>query len=315
MDDFLLNTNKKIAVIGDLMLDRYWYGDTTRISPEAPVPIVKMSNIKENAGGAANVATNISTLNINCSLFGIIGGDEAGNKLKNILLKNKVNCYFVENKNFSTITKLRILSQHQQLIRVDFENPYNRDDINKATELLKNNINDFNIIVCSDYNKGCLTNIQDIIKIATTKKIPVLVDPKGNNFFKYQGAFLLTPNMKEFQDIVGEVKTDKEIQEKALNLIKKLNLKALLITRSEKGMSLIIQNKKMLNIPTRAKEVFDVTGAGDTVISVLASCLANNISLEKSCEIANIAAGIVVGKLGAASLSKSELLSAINIDI
>lgn len=297
----------KVTVVGDVMLDRYWYGSSTRISPEAPVPVVNVNEIEARAGGAANVAINLSSLGIPCELVGIVGEDEAGESLANILDEKNVQTRFITTTNAPTITKLRVLSRHQQLLRVDFEKGYADVDQGRVLQALRHAMEDSKVVICSDYGKGVLSSVPAMIKAARLKQIPVLIDPKGTDFTKYRGATLLTPNMSEFEAVVGKVKNNDDLVAKALKLIQDIELDALLVTRSEDGMSLIVPGKVPLHIPTYAREVYDVTGAGDTVIATLAACLASGEDLPTSCAIANRAAGIVVGKLGTSTVSPQEL--------
>lgn len=307
----------RVLVVGDVMLDRYWHGSTSRISPEAPVPVVKVNQCEDRAGGAANVALNITALGAQASLAGIIGDDEDGKVLKKRLQAAKVKPDFVVSKQTPTITKLRVISRHQQLIRMDFEESIAAADAlslsKKACDALKNT----GAVILSDYAKGSLNNPQAIIKAAREKNIPVFVDPKGSDFSRYHGATLLTPNLHEFEAVVGACKDEADLVKKGSALLKKLQLDALLITRGEYGMTLLakpIGNKKSseLHLPARAVEVYDVTGAGDTVISVLATAVAAGETLENAVALSNIAAGIVVGKLGTATVSAPELSEALH---
>ncbi|MGQ0286044.1 bifunctional D-glycero-beta-D-manno-heptose-7-phosphate kinase/D-glycero-beta-D-manno-heptose 1-phosphate adenylyltransferase HldE [Pasteurellaceae bacterium 22721_9_1] len=304
--------NANVLVLGDVMLDRYWFGATNRISPEAPVPVVRVQENEERAGGAANVAMNIASLNVPVKLLGLTGNDEAGNALTQLLEKQKINCDFVKLDSHPTITKLRILSRHQQLLRLDFEEDFhqvrNQDLLNKLESAVKN----CGALVLSDYGKGTLNDVQQMIQIARKANVPVLIDPKGTDFERYRGATLLTPNMSEFEAVVGKCHSEEEIIQKGLKLISDINLTALLVTRSEKGMTLLRPAQPAYHLPTEAKEVFDVTGAGDTVISVLATALADGRSFEEACYLANVAAGIVVGKLGTSTVSTVELENAIH---
>lgn len=297
----------KVTVVGDVMLDRYWYGSSTRISPEAPVPVVNVNEIEARAGGAANVAINLSSLGIPCELVGIVGNDEAGNNLTQILAGKDVQTRFINTDAAPTITKLRILSRHQQLLRVDFEKGYTDVDQGRVLQALRHAMDECKVVICSDYGKGVLSSVPAMIHAARLKQIPVLVDPKGTDFARYRGATLLTPNMSEFEAVVGKVKNNDDLVAKALKLIQEIELEALLVTRSEDGMSLIVPGKEPLHIPTYAREVYDVTGAGDTVIATLAACLASGEDLPTSCAIANRAAGIVVGKLGTSTVTPQEL--------
>ena len=300
-----------VLVVGDIMLDRYWSGGTNRISPEAPVPIVKVDALEERAGGAANVAMNITSLGGSARLIGFTGIDEPAKVLDEQLTKRNVHCDFVSVSTHPTITKLRVLSRNQQLIRIDFEEGFNSVDHTPILERIESALSTSKVLVLSDYAKGALTAVQAMIKQAQKANVPILVDPKGTDFERYRGATLLTPNMSEFEAVVGVCKTEQEIIEKGYQLIKQYDLKALLVTRSEKGMTLLQLDKPVYHLPTQAKEVFDVTGAGDTVIATLAASLAAGQSLEESCFLANAAAGVVVGKLGTSTVSQVELSNAI----
>jgi D-beta-D-heptose 7-phosphate kinase/D-beta-D-heptose 1-phosphate adenosyltransferase len=303
--------NAKVLVVGDLMLDRYWHGPTSRISPEAPVPVVRVDEIEERPGGAGNVALNIAMLGAQCTLLGLTGDDEAADALEKRLVSSGVNTKFVRMNENATITKLRVMSRHQQLIRLDFEDGFIDSDITELEKEFNDLLDQHDIVVCSDYGKGCLRNIQFFINMCKKKKIPVLVDPKGGDFNKYRGASLITPNLSEFEDVVGECRNDDELVSKANQLCKECDLKALLITRSEKGMTLLESGSDALHLPTHAREVYDVTGAGDTVISSLAAAMAAGQSAGQATAIANLAAGIVVGKLGTASVTVHELQHAV----
>lgn len=300
-----------VLVVGDIMLDRYWYGGTNRISPEAPVPVVKIDALEERPGGAANVAMNITSLSGNVRLIGLTGIDEAAKILDEELSKHHVHCDFVAVSTHPTITKLRVLSRNQQLIRIDFEEGFDKVDASPILERIQTALTTHKVLVLSDYAKGALSSIQKMIDLANKANVPILVDPKGTDFERYRGATLLTPNMSEFEAVVGHCDSEQEIVEKGLALIKKYQLKALLVTRSEKGMTLLQLDKPTYHLPTQAKEVFDVTGAGDTVIATLAAALASGQSLEDSCYLANAAAGVVVGKLGTSTVSQVELENAI----
>lgn len=306
------SSQTEILVVGDVMLDRYWKGSTERISPEAPVPIVKIDKIENRPGGAANVAMNINALGAKSHLISFVGIDEEANILKNILNYFNIKYNFVELYSHPTITKLRIVSRYQQLLRIDFEKKFSNKNIKKIFHFITHSLPKSNIIVLSDYSKGVLVNIEKIIKKAKLAKIPILIDPKGNDFSRYKGATLLTPNINEFEAVIGKkCQTEKKIIQYGMKTIYDYDLSALVITRSENGITLIQPNKNPLHFPTQAKKVFDVTGAGDTVISVLAASLSVGESLEKSCLIANLAAGIAVGKFGNATVNKKELLESI----
>ncbi|MFZ7223491.1 bifunctional D-glycero-beta-D-manno-heptose-7-phosphate kinase/D-glycero-beta-D-manno-heptose 1-phosphate adenylyltransferase HldE [Avibacterium avium] len=302
----------KVLVLGDVMLDRYWFGATNRISPEAPVPVVRVQENEERAGGAANVAMNIASLNVPVQLLGLTGQDEAGSALSTMLEKQNIDCNFVQLASHPTITKLRVLSRHQQLLRLDFEEDFHNVESDLLLAKLQSAVQNFGALILSDYGKGTLNQVQAIIQIARQAKVPVLIDPKGTDFERYRGATLLTPNMSEFEAVVGKCHSEDDIVEKGLKLIRDIELSALLVTRSEKGMTLLRPDQPPFHLPTEAKEVFDVTGAGDTVISVLATALADGRSFEESCYLANVAAGIVVGKLGTSTVSNVELENAIH---
>ena len=300
----------KVLVLGDVMLDRYWFGATNRISPEAPVPVVRVQQNEERAGGAANVAMNIASLNVPIKLLGLTGQDEAGVALTALLEKQRIDCDFVKLNTHPTITKLRILSRHQQLLRLDFEEDFQNVRSESLLQKLQSAVKNFGALILSDYGKGTLNDVQHMIQIARDANVPVLIDPTGTDFERYRNATLLTPNMSEFEAVVGVCRSEEEIIEKGLKLISDINLTALLITRSEKGMTLLRPDQPAFHLPTEAKEVFDVTGAGDTVISVLATALADGRTFEEACYLANVAAGIVVGKLGTSTVSVIELENA-----
>lgn len=301
----------KVLIVGDVMLDRYWYGNASRISPEAPVPIVHVNQIKECAGGAGNVALNIVSLGAQADLLGIIGVDEAGESLKVHL--ESVHGHFQHESSIPTITKLRVISQNQQLIRVDFEEPLQKMSKAFLEEQYENLLPDANAVILSDYGKGTLSNIKFLIEKARKAGIPVLVDPKGNDFTRYHGATLLTPNLKEFELIVGHCETDEILVEKGQALMHSLNLASLVITRGSKGMTILSLDQPPIHLSALAREVYDVTGAGDTVVAVLACAMAGGKTLAEAAVIANIAAGIVVGHVGAASVTEFELQEALKI--
>lgn len=300
-----------VLVVGDVMLDRYWHGPTNRISPEAPVPVVKVTMVEERPGGAANVAMNIASLGANSRLVGLTGIDDAAKALTENLNGVNVRCDFVAIPTHPTITKLRVLSRNQQLIRLDFEEGFENVDAQPMLERIEQALPHIGALVLSDYAKGALTEVEKMIALANKAGVPVLIDPKGNNFERYRGATLLTPNMSEFEAIVGRCKDNKDVEEKGMQLLESLELSALLVTRSEQGMSLIRRNEAPLHLPTEAQEVFDVTGAGDTVIGVLAASIASGRPLHEACALANAAAGVVVGKLGTSTVSPIELENAI----
>lgn len=303
--------NARVLVVGDLMLDRYWHGGTSRISPEAPVPVVHVNQNEERAGGACNVALNIATLGAHCTVMGLCGDDEAASTLEALLEKVGVNPQFVRMPENATVTKLRVMSRSQQLMRLDFEDGFIGQDLTGLEKAFADQLQDHNIVVCSDYGKGSLRQVEKLIAMCNEKNIPVLVDPKGSDFEKYSGASLITPNLSEFEAIVGGCETEDDLVAKAGTLSEKFNIEALLVTRSEHGMSLMQRDYDPVHIPTQAREVFDVTGAGDTVISTLAASLGAGVSLERAMVLSNLAAGVVVAKSGTASVSLKELEYAI----
>ncbi len=297
----------RILVVGDIILDRYWSGPTHRVSPEAPVPVVRINEVEERPGGAGNVALNVASLGASCTLMGITGEDESASSLENELNKSGVTCRFIKDKKYPTITKLRVLSQHQQLIRLDFESSQMDVDLNLLREAFEAELQNVDLVILSDYAKGCLVNVSDLIDLCVAANKPVVVDPKGSDFSKYRNATLITPNLGEFTAIAGQFKNDQELVEKALNLCQEINLKAILVTRGEHGMTLVDQHGHALHLPAQAAEVFDVTGAGDTVIATLATVIAAGGELAQATALANTAAGLVVAKLGAASVTSQEL--------
>jgi D-beta-D-heptose 7-phosphate kinase/D-beta-D-heptose 1-phosphate adenosyltransferase len=301
-----------VLVVGDVMLDRYWHGATTRISPEAPVPVVNVKQIEERPGGAANVALNIAALGAKSKIIGLVGNDEAAQVITESLRSARVMTEFVTVSGVPTITKLRVLSRHQQLIRLDFEESFFEVDSTEMISHMHDALNaSCNVVILSDYNKGSLADVQNMIQTAKKLGAKVLVDPKGVDFEKYRGATLLTPNLSEFEQVVGKCKNDQELFDRAKKLIKDLQLEALLVTRSENGMTLIRENAEPFHLPTQAQEVYDVTGAGDTVIAVLAASIAAGSRFEDACALANVAAGVVVGKIGTSTVSTIELANAV----
>jgi D-beta-D-heptose 7-phosphate kinase/D-beta-D-heptose 1-phosphate adenosyltransferase len=304
--------NAAVLVIGDVMLDRYWFGDTGRISPEAPVPVVKVKQIDERPGGAGNVALNVAALGAQVTLVGITGNDEAARILSEQLIATGVNTQIQHIENIPTITKLRVISRHQQLIRLDFEEKFPAFDPQILINNFKKMLQHTQLVILSDYSKGTIANPQDFISLARAANIPVLVDPKGTDFSIYRGATLLTPNLTEFEAVVGHCKNEFEIVEKGQLLLKTHDISALLLTRGERGMTLLQQNQEEIHLPARAREVFDVTGAGDTVIAVLGSAIAAGADLPHAMLLASLAASLVVTKLGAATVSAPELQVALS---
>lgn len=308
----------RVLVVGDVMLDRYWHGSSSRISPEAPVPIVKVEESEDRPGGAGNVAFNLATLGLTASVVGVIGADQEGNILRTQLETAGIHTDFQVSSNCPTITKLRVISRHQQLLRMDFESPFQQPDSSAFLEKAQAQIASVKALVLSDYGKGSLRDCQALIQLAHAHKVPVLVDPKGNDFSRYQGATLITPNLTEFEAVVGRCSSEADLIAKGRALVRELSLGALLITRGEHGMTLIgngdPESDKVLSLPAQAREVFDVTGAGDTVIATLAAAVAAGQSLAQATALANLAAGIVVGKLGTAAVTYGELRRAILLE-
>ncbi|KAF3978271.1 MAG: bifunctional D-glycero-beta-D-manno-heptose-7-phosphate kinase/D-glycero-beta-D-manno-heptose 1-phosphate adenylyltransferase HldE [Methylococcales symbiont of Iophon sp. n. MRB-2018] len=296
-----------VLVIGDLMLDRYWHGSTSRISPEAPVPVVHVKDDEQRAGGAGNVALNIAALGGKVSVMGFVGQDEQAALLQTLLKEAGVLTIFEVLKNHPTITKLRVMSRHQQLIRLDFEDNFHSANNEQLLHQYHAEMMQANVIVLSDYGKGTLHGVERFIHLARQLNKPVLVDPKGSDFNIYKKATLITPNLTEFETVVGRCANQQQIVEKGMNLLKEIEVTALLITQGEQGMTLLTEQEEPLHLPTHAREVFDVTGAGDTVISVLAASLAAKKTLAEATILANMGAGIVVGKLGTATVNTEEL--------
>ena len=297
----------KILVIGDVMLDKYLIGTSSRISPEAPVPVVSKRADELKLGGAANVAANIRSLGGDCTLIGIYGDDAHGDELSNLLQLHAIKDESLRLRGDRTITKLRVMSNHQQLLRIDYETPFTQREAETGLPDMLAQVLLHDVVILSDYNKGTLHRAADIIQFATANQKPVLIDPKGKDYSKYKGATLLTPNVNELAEVTGTFNSEGELLEKASQLKAELELKALLVTRSEKGMSLLLDPNRVITIPALAKDVFDVTGAGDTVISALAIFLARGCSFEQASDIANKAASIAVSKHGTATVSSEEL--------
>ena len=299
-----------VLVVGDVMLDRYWYGSTTRISPEAPVPVVKVTRTEDRPGGGANVALNIAALGAPVQLIRVTGADEAADALTEQLHSVGVQTHFQRIAGQPTIVKLRAMSRQQQLLRMDFEERFNTD----AEALLAQVdavLDSVKVMVLSDYGKGTLLNHQALLSLAKQRGVAVLADPKGTDFSIYRGATLLTPNLAEFEAVVGHCADEAQLMQRGAQMLKELELEALLITRGEQGMTLLRNGVAAVHLPARAREVFDVTGAGDTVISTMAAALAAGESLTQAMTLANLAAGIVVGKLGTATISAPELRRAL----
>jgi D-glycero-beta-D-manno-heptose-7-phosphate kinase len=304
--NMVFNKEPRLLVVGDVMLDRYWFGEVSRISPEAPVPVVRVERREERLGGAANVARNAAALGARAGLLGVVGQDEAGDVVQQLVTDLGISSYLNRDTAIPTIIKLRVIGRQQQLLRIDFENAPTdtvlRDKLTQFNALLP----EYDVIVLSDYAKGSLVNVSQMIEIARNAGKRILVDPKGDDFSRYRGASIMTPNKSELRQVIGSWKTEEELTTKAQNLRRELQLEALLLTRSEEGMSLFTE-ENVLNIPTIAREVYDVSGAGDTVIATLATMLGADVPLDEAVAIANRAGGIVVGKLGTATVTREEL--------
>ena len=296
----------RILVVGDVMLDRYWFGDVSRISPEAPVPVVKIERSEERPGGAANVARNTASLGARTQLLSVVGADEAGQALTRLMVGSGIEASLHEDAQLSTTVKLRVLGRQQQLLRIDFENAPTHEVLQAKLAEYESRVGECDAVILSDYGKGGLAHIGDMIRLARAAGKPVLVDPKGDDYARYTGATVLTPNRAELREVVGRWGSEAELTDKAQNLRRQLGLEALLVTRSEEGMTLFREGE-VSHEPARAREVFDVSGAGDTVIATLTVMLASGLDMAAAMRIANRAAGVVVGKLGTATCTLHEL--------
>lgn len=301
----------RVLVVGDAMLDRYWFGDVQRISPEAPVPVVAVSDSDERAGGAANVACNISSLGAACDLVAVVGNDEAADTLEKILSDRGVNARFARDDEHITTVKLRLISRNQQLLRADFERQPAHDYLRQVMQQVEESLLQADILLLSDYGKGMLQDVGKMIDAARTRGIKCLVDPKGRDFARYRGATMITPNRHEFEDVVGACQSLDDMAEKAAHLLREIDVEYLLITLSDKGMALFNTTGLVFHRKARAREVFDVSGAGDTVIGVIAAMLAAGADYETAIHVANAAAAVVVGKLGTATVSVAEIMQEI----
>ena len=298
--------NTRILVVGDVMLDRYWFGEVNRISPEAPVPVVKVERTDERLGGAANVARNAAALGAKVDLLAVVGEDEGGTALERLLAAEGIVSSLQRDASVTTTVKLRVIGRQQQLLRIDFETVPGPEALQAKLAEFDRRLPACDVVILSDYGKGGLAHVSEMIAMARSAGKPVLVDPKGDDYQRYRGATLLTPNRSEFREVAGRWKTEAELATKAQALRRDLDLEALLVTRSEEGMTLFRESGSF-HVPTVAQEVFDVSGAGDTVIATLAVMLAAGLSLEQSVRWANRAGGIVVGKLGTAVVHPQEL--------
>jgi rfaE bifunctional protein kinase chain/domain len=301
----------RVLVVGDAMLDRYWYGAVDRISPEAPVPVVRVTRTEERVGGAANVASNIVALGAQASLLTVVGDDEASHQLEKLVATSGITPYFGRDAKLKTTVKLRVIGRQQQLIRLDFENMPENEVLASQSSRFEKLCPAHDAILFSDYGKGGLTHISSMIDHAKAAGKVVLIDPKGSDYSRYNNASIITPNRAELEQVIGTWTSEAELQTKAHKLRISLNLQALLLTRSEAGMTLF-DEQGQLHVPAVAREVFDVTGAGDTVIATLAALAAAGMSLRDAVPIANQAGGIVVGKFGTATVSYEDLFSALS---
>ena len=300
-----------VLVVGDVMLDQYWFGAVERISPEAPVPIVAVDNGDKRGGGAANVALNVVGLGAKCTLLSVTGDDAHASELEQLLAEHGIDVIFLKDKHYETTVKQRVISRNQQLIRLDFERKPGAELLLQCQHKFEELVVTANSVIFSDYGKGCLSNITDMIKQAKAENIPVSVDPKGKSYSRYRHASLITPNLAEFELVVGDLDNEQMMNEKAKKLINEIAIDHLLVTLSEKGMKMYSSDNSMHYSPARAREVYDVSGAGDTVIACLGTLLASGLDTKNILEIANAAAGIVVAKLGTAVANIDEITAAL----
>ena len=297
-----------VLVVGDVMLDRYWYGNVERISPEAPVPVVRITREEERQGGAANVAYNVVSLGAKASLLSVVGDDEASRKLEALVAGTGIETHFGRDPDLKTTVKLRIIGRQQQLLRLDFENTPKTELLASQTASFARLLKEHQVVLFSDYGKGGLAHVSDMIAQARALGKPILIDPKGSDFSRYREATVITPNRAELQQVIGPWLTEAELQDKCQNLRQKLELEAILLTRSEEGMTLF-DAQGAEHVSAQARDVFDVTGAGDTVIATLATAVAAGLSLRQALPLSNRAGGLVVGKFGTAALSYEELFT------
>lgn len=301
-------SNIKTLVVGDVMLDRYWFGSVDRISPEAPVPVLAVKREEVRAGGAANVAHNLLALGAQCNLLSVVGNDEAGNQIKSIIDSYGAKTTLIRDDSFKTIVKLRMVAQNQQLLRADFDQEPSEEVLAQCLNDYQSALQGTDVVILSDYGKGGLRHVAKMIELARDAGKPVIVDPKGDDYSRYKGASLITPNTREFETVVGKTSSEKEFSQKAIELRDKLDLDYLLVTRSEKGMSLFAKDGSQTESPAAALEVYDVSGAGDTVIASMALAIVSEFSDQERLDLANTVAGIVVGKLGTAVATIDEVL-------
>jgi D-glycero-beta-D-manno-heptose-7-phosphate kinase len=295
-----------LLVVGDVMLDRYWFGDSDRISPEAPVPVVQVAKVDERLGGAANVARNVAALGANTTILGVIGEDEAGTRIGELLQQSGVNSQLEVDPKVPTTVKLRVIARQQQLIRLDFEETPSQTALEQKLARFEKALGTADVLILSDYGKGALSQVAAMIEYARAQNKVILVDPKGEDYEKYRGATVITPNRSELRQVVGRWADENDLTRRAQDLRRSLGIDALLLTRSEEGMSLFT-DQGVSHVRAQAREVFDVSGAGDTVIATLAVALAAQWPLDRAMALANRAGGIVVGKLGTATVTSEEL--------
>ncbi len=300
----------RLLVVGDVMLDRYWFGEVSRISPEAPVPVVKVERVEERLGGAANVARNAAAVGARTALLSVVGDDDAGRTLSRLLAEGEIDAGLHIDREIDTTVKLRVIGRQQQLLRIDFETAPSHEILQAKLAEFEKRVAESDVVILSDYGKGGLTHISEMIRLARAAGKPVLVDPKGDDYAKYAGATVITPNRSELREVVGRWGSEEELVAKSQKLRTELGLEALLVTRSEEGMTLFAADETH-HQPAQAREVFDVSGAGDTVIATLAVMIAAGAGWAEAIRTANVAAGIVVGKLGTAVVTREELAAAL----
>ncbi|WP_263771064.1 D-glycero-beta-D-manno-heptose-7-phosphate kinase [Propionivibrio soli] len=301
----------RLLIVGDVMLDRYWFGEVSRISPEAPVPVVKVERSEERPGGAANVARNAAALGAQVSLLALVGNDEPGRSLRRLMREGGIDASLHIDDAVATTVKLRVIGRQQQLLRIDFETTPSHEVLRAKLSEFQRRLPDCDAVVFSDYGKGGLTHIAEMIALARAAGKIVLVDPKGDDYSGYAGATVITPNRSEMREVVGRWKDEADLERRAQTLRQELDLQALLVTRSEEGMTLF-NEQGVIHEKAVAREVFDVSGAGDTVIATLAVMLARGADWKQAIHVANVAAGVVVGKLGTAVVTRDELEAALN---
>lgn len=303
-----MTTSPNILVVGDAMLDRYWFGDTDRISPEAPVPVVRVKRIEDRLGGAANVALNVRSIGAFVRLLSVVGKDEAGSRIAELIDRADIDRGLFFDEGIETTLKLRIVARQQQILRCDFEQTPTQEVLKAHLEDFSSSLSHADALLLSDYGKGGLTHIKKMIELAREKSVPVLIDPKGSDYERYRGATVITPNRAELKEVVGAWNSEEELHAKAQELRRRINIDYLLLTRSEEGMTLF-SDSGAYSVPAQAREVYDVSGAGDTVIAVMAVMLARGFDAAEAVRYANKAGGIVVGKLGTATVSSEELFN------